>query len=196
MNLLSAMTSRSVLVGLLSIICACSQTPDYVGTVRAFQNYKNEGNVESALELFVDKPVLHFGSLGTITGVEGLRNILEYDIALNTHLHFEGCQLTAREVTCRVTEKNDWLRLAGIDSIEYDENSFAFSPDHRIESVVATLSRTSDQRLGAVMAEFHAWGTKHRPLEYGELFSADGDFVYSGENAGKVTALLKAWRGE
>jgi hypothetical protein len=188
------MIRRAVLVLLVSLACACSQPPDYAATVRDLQKYKNEADLESAVGLFADEPSLHFGGMGTITGLAEIRGILEYDLALNTHLQFYDCETKGQEVSCSVSETNDWLKIAGIDSIEYDENRFTFSTDGRIASVVATLSDTSGQRLGAAMAEFHAWGTTNEPAEYGSLFSEEGNFVYSGENAEKVVALLRMWR--
>ena len=188
---------RHLIVAALScILFACSPPPDYLGTVLKFQKYKNDGDLEAALELFADEPSLHFGPLGTITGLTNVRHILEYDLALNTHLRLENCKADGLEVNCRVFETNDWLRIASIDSITYDENRFVFTGDGRIQSVSARLSIESEQLLGAAMAEFHEWATTHKPVEYGDLFSDEGRFVYSQENAEKVLALLRIWRDE
>ncbi len=177
-------------------VLACSQAPDYSGTVLEFKKHKNDGNLESALNLFADKPSLHFGPLGTITGLSEIRGILEYDLALNTHLRFEGCETNALEVTCLVVETNDWLKLVDIESITYDENKFTFTSDGHIKSVAATLSAESGQLLGAAMAQFDEWATTNQPVEYGDLFSEEGGFVYSHENAEKVLALLRIWRNK
>lgn len=175
-------------------LVACSPTPDVLGTVQNFQKHKNDGDLDSALMLFVDQPSLHFGPLGTISGLADVRNILEYDLALNTHLQFKECKVNELVVSCRVIESNDWLKTVDIESITYDENRFAFTADGQIESVSSTLSAKSGQSLGAVMAEFHEWATTHMPVEYGELFSEDGGFVYSRENADRVLTLLRIWR--
>ncbi|MEM7281706.1 MAG: hypothetical protein AAF438_08770 [Pseudomonadota bacterium] len=182
------------LIGLVGVLLGCSQSPDYLSNVRAFEEHKNRGDLESALALFAEAPIMNFGVLGSLEGMAELRGILEYDVALNTHLQFDGCEVTGREVSCRVIETNDWLKTAGIDFIAYDENKFTFSSDNRIEAIAATLSEDSAQRLGAAMTEFHEWGTTHHPMQYGALFSEDGKFIYSGQNAAKVMALLKLWR--
>ena len=190
------MKIRTGLLILSFAVIGCSQNPDYLETVREFENRKSAGDVEAVLALFVDEPSLHFGTLGTISGRPALRGILEYDVALNTKLDFAECTVNGEEVTCRVVESNDWLKLVDIESITYDENRFVFAPDGRIDSVVAILSSESGQSLGAVMAEFHGWATMNHPEEYGSLFSEDGAFVYSRENAGKVLELLRIWRSD
>ncbi len=188
---------RQPLLALLScVLCACSAPPDYLESVLEFQLHKNDGDLESALELFAEDPSLHFGSLGTISGLTDVRRILEYDLALNTHLKFQDCVVDGLEVSCRVIESNDWLKTVDIDSITYDENKFAFTTDGRIDSVSAVLSAESAQLLGAAMAEFHEWATKQKPEEYGDLFSDEGNFVYSQDNAEKVLALLRIWQNK
>lgn len=188
---------RQFAIAILSTsIIACSPDQDYLATVLEFQKHKNGGNLESTLNLFADKPTLHFGPLGTISGLNEIRGILEYDIALNTHLRFHECQANAAEVVCRVEETNDWLKLADIASITYDKNEFSFSSDGRIQSIDATLSNESRQLLGAAMVQFGDWAKSNQPVEYAELFSKEGAFVYSHDNAVKVLALLKVWRNQ
>lgn len=188
------MKFRTLAVGLFLTLFACSSSPDHLGTVMEFAQRKNDADLESVMELFADDPSLHFGPLGTISGLTDVRNILEYDLALNTHLQFEDCKVDGQEVSCRVVETNDWLGTAGIESIEYDENRFVFSEDGRITAVHATISAASAQSMGAAVAEFHQWATTNRPEAYAELFSEGGAFVYSGENADKVLVLLRASR--
>lgn len=188
---------RPLVSALLSfVLVACSAPSDHMETVLEFQKHKNDGDLESALKLFADEPTLHFGPLGTITGLTGIRGILEYDLALNTHLQLEGCMVNGLEVRCRVVESNDWLETVGIDSITYDENRFNFTQDGRIESISATLSAESSQFLGAAMAEFHEWATTHNSVAYGDLFNEEGKFVYSGDNAAKVLTLLRISRNK
>ncbi len=187
--------ASTISAGILLTVFACSSPPDYLGTVVEFQQHKNSGDVDAVMELFADEPILHFGPLGTISGPTNVRNILEYDLALNTHLQLKNCKVAAGEVSCRVVETNDWLKTVGIESIEYDENRFAFSEDGRIKEVHASLAAASAQSLVAAMAEFHQWATSTEPEAYSELFSDEGTFVYSGENAEKVLLLLKASRG-
>jgi len=190
------MKTRLALIALTFLVAACARGPDFSQTVLEFQRLKNEGNVEQALSLFADKPSLQFGPLGTITGLNEVRGILEYDRALNTQLRIEECQATGLEVSCRVIETNDWLKSVDIKSITYDENRFTFTSDGRIQSVASTLSAESEQLLGAAMTRFDAWARANQPSAYASLFSDKGAFVYSHENAEKVLALLRKWRIE
>ena len=187
--------ASTISVGLLLTIFACSSPPHNLDTVIEFQQRKNNGDLGAVMELFADDPILHFGPLGTIAGQKNIRNILEYDLALNTHLQLKDCEIVGVEVICRVVETNDWLKTVEIESIEYDENRFVFSEDGRIKAVHASLAAVSSQSLVAAMAEFQHWATTNQPEAYSELFSDEGVFVYSRENAEKVLVLLKASRG-
>jgi len=178
------------------VLVTCSQAPDYSKAVSEFQGHKNDGNLELALNMFAEKPSLQFGPLGTITGLSEIRGILEYDLALDTHLRLENCEAAALEVTCRVIETNEWLRSVDIESITYDENKFTFTTDGRIKTITATLSAESGQLLGAAMSKFDAWARTNRPIEYAGLFSENGAFVYNRGNGEKVLALLRQWRME
>lgn len=179
---------------ILAALTACSGKPDFDQIISKFETYKNSGNVESAIELFSEDAVLDFGPLGSITGLDEVRNILEYDLALNTRVRFEQCEVSGQEVACRAAETNDWLRTVGIESISYDESVFAFTTDRHIRSVTSALSEESGRAIGAVMVDFDAWARRNQPEEYAELFSGDGAFVYSRENGQKVLALLRQWR--
>ena len=148
------------------------------------------------MNLFADDPHLDFRPLGTIKGRVAIRGILEYDLALNTHLDLQNCEVNGREVRCHVVESNDWLKMAGIQSITYDENRFVFVEDGRIDSVIARLSAESEQMIGKAMAEFHQWAIVNQPEEYARLFSEDGAFIYNRENVENVLVLLKNWRGK
>lgn len=178
------------------VVVACSQAPVYSQTVSEFQKLKNEGSVELVLDMFADRPSLHFGPLGTITGLDEIRGILEYDRALDAQLRFEDCVTAALEVSCRVVETNDWLRSVDIESITYDESKFTFTSDGRIQSVASALSVESGLLLGAAMAEFHVWATTYEPIEYAGLFSENGTFVYNYQNGERILALLRKWRTE
>lgn len=190
------MNRQFALAVIYLFVVACSRAPDYSQAVREFAGHKNDGNVELALNMFADDPSMQFGPLGTITGLSEIRGILEYDLVLDTQLRFENCEVVALDVTCRVIETNDWLKLVDIESITYDENKFTFTTDGRIKSIGATLSAESGQLLGAAMVQFDAWARANRPAEYADLFSANGAFEYSRENGENVLALLRQWRTE
>lgn len=190
------MNRKVALLVLALVVASCAETSTYSRAVQDFLKFKNEGDVEAVLDMFADNPSLHFGELGTITGLDEIRGILEYDRVLDAQLRFENCVATDRDVACRVVETNDWLGLADIESITYDENRFTFTIDGRIESVASTLSAESAEVLGKATGEFGVWASTNEPVEYAALFSEYGTFVYSEENGEKVLALLRQWRAE
>jgi len=184
------------LIPALLLCAACSTPPDYIATVKSFEHLKNSGQEEATLELFAEDASLHFGPLGTLTGIEQIREIHAYDLALQTQLRLESCEQLGRVVTCGVVETNDWLRTAGIESIAYDETRFAFDENGRIASVSAVLSYDSMQQMGATMAAFDTWARANLPDAYADLFSEEGAFVYSFKNGERVLSLLRQWQAE
>lgn len=181
-------------VTVLLLCAACSAPPDHIATVEKFESLKNAGEEDATLALFAENASLHFGPLGTLTGIEQIRDIHGYDMALNTRLQFRDCEQTNQVVSCAVVETNDWLATAGIESITYDETRFEFHDDGRIASISATLSADSMQRMGAAMAAFDTWARANSPDAYAELFSDEGVFTYSFENGEKVLSLLRQWQ--
>ncbi|MDJ0750843.1 MAG: hypothetical protein QNJ11_15260 [Woeseiaceae bacterium] len=184
---------RFVIIALV-LCAACSAPPNHIATVKDFESLKNAGQDDATLELFAETASLHFGPLGSLTGIEQIREIHGYDLALRTQLRFDDCEQTDQVVSCRVLETNDWLRTAGIESIAYDETRFEFDVDGRIASVSATLSAESLQKMGAAMAAFDSWARANSAEEYAELFTDEGAFVYSYVNGEKVLSILRQWQ--
>lgn len=188
------MPVRSALLLLFVIVFGCAPKPSALETVSKFQRLKNAGDLDGAMGLFAQDAKLNLGPLGEVDGREAIRRLLDYDVSLHAQLEFENCAQEEITVTCRVIEKNDWLRIAGIESITYTENRFILSPEGMIEEVEATLAPESAQRLGQAMAEVDRWARANEPEAYGSLFDADGAFVYSGENGKQILELLAQWR--
>lgn len=176
------------------LLVSCAGDAGKLNLIREYETQKNNGNLEAVLQMFAEDAVLNFGPMGSLSGLDHIRGIHEYDIAIDTRLRFSDCTVNNNEVACRTVETNEWLRLAGIESLAYDESLFQVSPDGRIQSVAVTLSPESSQSLGIAMARFDAWARANRPDEYSALFSAKGAFVYSSMTGDKVLALLRQWR--
>lgn len=182
------------MLSVVLLFASCSAKPDYLQRVMEYQNHKNQKDLEFVLGMFTQDASLNFGPLGSLTGIEQVRAIHEYDVALNTKLQFDDCRVAGHEVSCRTTETNDWLKLADIESIAYEESRFAFTPDGRIKSVSATLSPQSGEVLNTAIVQFDAWARSNRPDEYSSLFSKDGSFSYGYENGKQVLDLLRQWQ--
>jgi len=185
--------NRLVLLSILFFFMSCSARPNLLLRVIEYQDHKNQQDLEFVLAMFAKDATLDFGPMGSLTGTEQIRAIHEYDVALNTIIRFEDCEAIDNRVSCRTTETNDWLSLAYIESITYEESRFVFTPDGRIQSASATLSPESGAALGAAIAHFDTWAKANRPDEYAALFSQDGRFAYSYENGKRVLDLLRQW---
>ena len=190
----SKMTMKRISIPALLLCAACSAPADHVATVKSFEDLKNSGQEDATLALFADDATLDFGPLGTLTGVDQIREIHGYDLALRTQLQFKDCEQLENVVSCGVVETNDWLTTAGIESIDYEETRFTFNDDGQIASIGAIISAESMQQMGAAMSAFDTWARENSADAYAELFTDDGAFDYSYETGEKVLTLLRQWQ--
>ena len=75
----------------------------------------------------------------TKEGKEQIRNLAEYDAALNSELICPDFMISKDTVKCKTIEKNDWFRLAGIDSVEYEYSYFIIEKG-LISKIIAKLT--------------------------------------------------------
>ncbi len=185
---------QPVVLGMVLLLAACTAPIDNTQLIKQYQDRKNAGDLEATLAMFTPDAELHFGPLGSLQGHDAVRAIHEYDVALETIVLFDNCTASGNQVSCTVVETNEWLRLAGIAELSYDESVFSISDDGRIESVSAVLSPESGQAMGAALTTFDGWARMNRAEDYAALFSEGGDFVYSYDNGLRVLELLREWR--
>ncbi len=186
---------RLVLTAIIVLLAAsCTSRVDRLEIIADFERYKNAHDTEQTLALFATDAVLDFGPMGTIQGLEAIDRIHGYDAALATTLVFDDCTVEDSDVACRVTESNDWLQIAGIDSIVYDQVRFTIDHSGAIRRVSAMPSGDSLAALGAAMTAFGAWAQQHEAERFGALFDTQGNFDYNFDNGQKVLQLLREWQ--
>ncbi len=187
---------RYVSTAIIVVLAAsCTSDIDRLQLVEDFERLKNAHDRENTLALFAADAELDFGPMGTMQGHEAIDRIHGYDAALSTTLEFDGCSIEDSDVVCRVTESNDWLKIAGIDSIGYDEVRFTINDAGKIARVSAIPSGESIAAIGTALTAFGGWAQQHEPERFGALLDAQGNFDYSFENGQKVLQLLREWQG-
>ena len=177
------------------LAASCTSDVDRLQVIEEFVQLKNAHDRENTLTLFADDAELDFGPMGTMQGHEAIDRIHGYDAALSTTLEFDGCGVEESDVVCAVTESNDWLRIAGIDSIAYDEVRLTVNNAGKITRVSAIPSADSIAAIGSALMAFGGWAQQHEPERFGALLDAQGNFDYNFENGQKVLQLLREWQG-
>lgn len=186
---------RLSLTAIIVLLAAsCTADVDRLQVVEDFERLKNAHDTAQTLALFTADAVLDFGPMGAVSGHDAIDRIHEYDVALATQLDFETCVLDGDDVVCRVTETNQWLAIAGIDSITYPETRFAFDDTGKIRSIAALPSQESQAALGAAMSAFGAWAQANAAERFAALFDTQGNFQFSYDNGQTVLRLLREWR--
>ena len=77
------------------------------------------------LYLLSDDAVIDLGGDLALVGHESVRGLHEWEHAMATEIHYSGCEVAERTVTCRATEQNDFLRLAGLPDITGSPGAYA-----------------------------------------------------------------------
>ncbi len=186
---------RLITTAIIVLLAAsCTSDIDRLQVIEEFERLKNAHDREATLTLFAADAELDFGPMGTMQGHEAIDRIHGYDAALSTMLKFDSCTTQDSDVVCQVTETNDWLKIAGIDSIVYEQVRFTVEDTGKIRRVSAIPSEASIAAMGTALTAFGGWAQQHAPERFGALFDAQGNFDYNFENGQKVLQLLHEWQ--
>jgi ketosteroid isomerase-like protein len=160
--------------------------------VRAYENAANDHDVDRVMSLYHQD--IRFQAVGAFekVGKGDLRKLAEYDSVVNTHLVFSDLAVSGDTVRCRVKERNDWLRLAGIEEVEYDEARIIFR-DGLIAEITAKPSEEGAQAIGEVLGAIVRWASENRGEELAGSMPG-GEFIYTAQSAGRWLSLLREWR--
>ncbi len=187
--------ARNVLVATLLLATnGCEAPIDPLTTVEEYVQRANEHDVEMVVDMFAPDARLDFGPIGVVEGRLQIRNIHEYDRALNTRITLRECAVGGLEVVCRTTETNYWLDIAEIGEIEFTQTTFKFTEEGLIAGIAAELSPESATAMSEALVSFDAWARSQQPNEYAHLFNDDGGFNYGFASGERVLALLRNWR--
>lgn len=172
---------------LLTTSCT-SKKPE--GRIKAYQEAHNSGDVEKELSFLAED--IKYAVVGewTIEGKEKLRKLVETDAEVNSHLVFTDIKVAKNNVTCKITEQNDWLKLFGIDATYYEFGQFIFE-DELIKEIRTKRTQESAEELQEVRKSFLKWVSENRSQEWAELVSSG---ILTKENISTFLTLLRDWR--
>jgi hypothetical protein len=176
-----------ILISLVSISC----NHNGISVVKTYMELHNSHDIEGAMLLYHDD--IEFELVGTWikSGKEEIRQLEEWDKALNSNLKFEAFEMQGDSVFCKVIEKNDWFKAVGIEQIIHDPTVFIVTRGH-IMKIVAKPSQEIGKEIGAKLGSVYAWSKIAKDTTINELIK-DGKFIYTEESAKKWLKLLDNW---
>jgi len=127
-----------------------------------------------------------------ISGKSELRGVAEYDSVLNTIMELYILSFHDDTVFCSIREINDWMNLAGISSLYYDNSKFIVR-DNKITYIEADLSDSSLSNLRAFFGSFMPWAKENQPHLLDSLMPG-GNFLFDTKGGVLFLELLVRWR--
>ena len=148
----------------------------------------NSHNIDKSLSFYTNDISFELTGTWIKKGKSQIRELEEWDAALNSKLDFYITNESGDSLFCKGTEENDWFKGVGIDKIEYDSIIFIFE-DGLIAKVIANPSVETNKRIA------EAFGTvlKYTKVTGNNILQElipNGEFVYSAESAGKWLRLF------
>ena len=175
-----------ILLTFLLLLSSCSK--DNRSILNQYISTHNSHNIEQSLSFYRNDISFELTGTWIKTGKSKIRELEEWDAALNSKLNFYVIEESGDTLLCNGTEENDWFKGVGIDKIEYDSIIFIFK-EGLISKVIANPSEESNKRIaeafGAVLEYTKSAGTNILQ----ELIK-DREFVYSAESAKKWLQLF------
>ncbi len=183
----------SLLILALLVMFGCSKSPSPEQVVRNYIEAQKNHQIDLSLQYFDEETAFMLpGEITTLTGMENIRQMAQYDSVMNTRLHIESLRVDGNTVTCRVTETNRWLDIAGLPPLQYDSTLF-YVFGGKIRKIVAFPADSSLRALSDATDHFIRWLAQTHPREATALLSGDG-FSYNTANAETLLKFLSEWR--
>jgi hypothetical protein len=179
----------------LSVLVLAAGEPATAGClkcrVKGYVAALNAHDVEKALSYLSDE--LALVSRGTETSLDktALREMLGWDVAVQSAVSYESLDWEGETVTALFTERNDFYELLGISERRY-RVTFGFEGDNIASLRVEPVADDAPSLAEALRPVVEWASTGHGEL-LAEIY-ADGDLVLSEGSARKWMELLRAWR--
>lgn len=151
-----------------------------------------EHDVPAALGYLSEGFQLEFKG-GPTLGKEGLATALGWDTGTEGRLEWRVVSGDGGSVTIEGHETNEFLRLLGIQPLEFGSR-FRVNAEGLIQHQTHTTN-WSGVSVQDSLAPVIAWAADHAAAEL-TLAYPDGEMVYSEEAGRRWVALLRRWRGQ
>lgn len=153
----------------------------------------NGHDTAAALSMVTDSVELRCEGVFHLVGSSALLDIMDWMQRLDGSLEIRSLSCHDVPATCRMLERNQWLRTAGIELAAFDAE-IRIDGEGRMESL---LMRPSGEGAGseasAAKASLIDWVRSEHGHLRNTLFQEDGTFVYTGHAAGIWRSLLRRY---
>ena len=165
---------------------------DPLAVVRAYERAANSHDADAVLALLADRPVIDMGGDLELVGRAAVQSLHDWDRAMATEIRYSDCHASGSLVTCRATERNDLLRLAGLTSVDY-RTSMLTIEEGRVVRMSAELTDASSARVNEFMGRFLGWASEHHAEALAEVVREDGSIAFSYDNALALKRLARLY---
>jgi ketosteroid isomerase-like protein len=181
-----------VMVILLTTFIGC-QRQDLLNKVKTYVNAANQHDLEAMDAMLTDDVVFEMNGTNIAVGKEQVRTVQDNDAGFNTELELTDCKEKGNTVTCKITERNDYVIAAGINEINYTSGVFTFK-NGLFQKISATMSPESIKSEKEFDQGFVAWVKQNRSEELAKLMTPAGKFKWGRESAVIMVKLVKEYR--
>lgn len=163
-----------------------------LATLKAYEEAANRHDWQAVRALMAEDAVIELGEGLSLVGAEHARALHDWERAMGTETHYTKCTVSGDAVTCRATEENDFLRLAGLGPIEYSSSTITFEKG-RVSRMRATLSDRSAEAVSRYMQPFLEWASTVEPKGVETFLKPDGSFAFGFEGALTFKRLVRLY---
>jgi limonene-1,2-epoxide hydrolase len=160
---------------------------DLLERVRSLEGAANRHAVEEVMEMFADDAEFELVGVARLVGKDRITGIFEYDAGVRGEIQLLDCTVSGQTVSGRLVERNDRLRLAGLEQMSYPSCVLSFSGG-LIRSWRAVPDPHAMRSFGEFWGAVERWIAAHHPAEHRQLFT-DGRFVRSRGNGARIVQL-------
>jgi ketosteroid isomerase-like protein len=163
--------------------------PDLADIVREHIAAVNNDDIEKNLTFFTNDAIFEIGAGTRLSGKDQLRNLLESDATKRARLTILDMKVEGNTVIARLTGKNEFLRLLGVE--ESPQRCTYKFRSRFLEKVTVEFPEVGGlfEKKYKLFAE---WAKQAHPEEYQRMSEAG----YSAEGARLFLSLAKEWRDQ
>jgi len=181
-----------VAVGAAFAVLLVSSCSEYnpAGVARAYRDAYNSHNISRIMAHLTDDAVLQMDG-ERFSGKDQLQEMARFDSVLNIELTFTDLRVKGNTVTFKATERNDWLKLAGLQDHQYDPCSMTVQGD-LIQEIQVKSTPESMQQSQELFKKLAQWASK----DHGQVLDELSKSEYNAESARAWLNLLTQWKAE
>lgn len=158
--------------------------------VKAYQEAHNIHDIEKELSLMAEDIKYIVVDEWAVEGKENVRNLVEIDAEVNSHLILTDIKVKKNKVNCKITERNDWLKLGRIDALYCELGQFTFE-EGLIKEIRLKRSQESAKELREFQTIFFKWAGENRSDEMAKI---KGKKILDRDDVIMFVGMLRDWR--